>query len=187
MYDNHVTADSFGYNGVRADRVFLELVAHHNKQNQAGNNQQNFWFEGLIMFQGCFTCTPTVGNLQFRHNVAVAQAAIKMHLSNKPTGTTRCCRKKYSISPKAPIMGHDDQDDGRSLAYIARRVVSSILKTTIWNNSQPLFTGIHKWVQWTLARYGNGDAGEDHCVICLTYSSSFCFYAKRCLNNFIVQ
>ena len=168
VYANYVTADSFGYNGVRADRVFLELVAHHNKQNQADNNQQNFWFQALIMFQGHFSCPPTVGNLQFRHNLAVAQAAIRMHLSDKPTGVTRCCRMKYTISPKAPILGHDDEDDGCLLADIARRVVSSLLKTTIWDNSLPLFTGIHKWVEWTLARYGTDDAGEDRCEICLT-------------------
>ena len=147
---------------------FSNWFSHHNKQNQADNNQQNFWFQALIMFQGHFSCPPTVGNLQFRHNLAVAQAAIRMHLSDKPTGVTRCCRKKYTISPKAPIVGHNNEDNGALLANIARRVVSSLLKTTIWDRRLPLFTGIHKWVEWTLACYGADDAGEDRCVICLT-------------------
>ena len=175
IYTHNITNTSFGYQGVRADRVYLELLTYHRTVKREGDKEgvitpaHTFWFEELPSYMGYYNRTPVPGEVDFQCNLEIAQNVIHEHVKLAPHATkyTRCCGRAYTIGPKAPIVGHENISDGQQCAYLASRVIRSLAKLTNWTGQYDLAYAVDSWVEWTLARYG--PAGAKHgneCGIC---------------------
>ena len=188
IYKNHITDSSFGYQGSRADRVYLELLVHHGFVKREGDREgvispaHSFWFEELPKHRGHYCRAPAENDGVFQQNLAIAQGVIKNHVSLAPGDqmATRCCGKVYTIGTKAPIYGHENISESQQCMYLASRVIGDLFKLTNWIGNPDLANGVANWVEWTLARYTTTDVEpDDRCKICYEADTVYELHATQ--------
>ena len=82
MYKHNTSNTSFGYKGILADRVYLELLLHHRQIKQENDPEKiispahRFWFEELPSYKGYYCRNPIPDEGDFQNYLAIAQGLI---------------------------------------------------------------------------------------------------------------
>ena len=175
IYKHNVTNNSFGYKGVRADRVYLELLSYHRLVKRGGDEDgvitpaHIFWFEEVPSYRGYFCRMPLPGDEDFQDNLKITQDVLLNYVNLAPHGNmrTRCCGEGYVIGGKAPLIGHNNISDRQQCYYLANRIIGSLVKLTNWTGQYELGGHVDAWVEWALPRYYPSDEElVDMCGIC---------------------